>query len=45
MAQTSSLAAWFDTDEGPTVLEEIEAPAVMAAPASVVAHGLNLATK
>ena len=39
--QTSSLAQWFDTDEGPTQLEEIEAPAVLATPASVVAHGLN----
>jgi len=41
MAQTSSLAQWFDTDDGPTQLQEIEAPAVMATPASVVAHGLN----
>jgi len=39
--QTSSLAQWFDTDDGPTQLEEIEAPVVMATPASVVAHGLN----
>ena len=39
--QTSSLAQWFDTDDGPTQLEEIEAPAVMATPASVVAYGLN----
>lgn len=38
---TSSLARWFSTDEGPTHLEEIEAPAVFATPASVVAHGLN----
>ena len=41
MAQTSSLAEWFDTDDGPTQLEEIEAPIVLATPASVVAHGLN----
>jgi hypothetical protein len=39
--QTSSLAQWFDTDDGPTQLEEIEAPVVLATPASVVAHGLN----
>jgi len=38
---TSSLAQWFDTDDGPTQLQEIEAPAVMVTPASVVAHGLN----
>jgi len=41
MAQTTSLAQWFDTDDGPTQLEEIEAPVVLATPASVVAHGLN----
>ena len=38
---TSSLAQWFDTDDGPTQLQEIDAPAVMVTPASVVAHGLN----
>jgi len=41
MAQTSSLAEWFDTDEGATGLEEIDAPVVLATPATVVAHGLN----
>ena len=41
MTQTSSLAQWFDTDEGATGLEEIDAPIVLATPASVVAHGLN----
>jgi hypothetical protein len=41
MAQTSSLAQWLVTDEAPTQLQEIEAPAVLATPASVVAHGLN----
>jgi hypothetical protein len=41
MAQTSSLAEWFDTDEGATGLDEIDAPVVLATPASVVAHGLN----
>jgi hypothetical protein len=39
--QTSSLAQWFDDDDGPTHLQEIEAPSVMATPASVVAYGLN----
>ena len=39
--RTSSLAQWFDTDEGATGLEEIAAPIVLATPASVVAHGLN----
>ena len=39
--QTSSLAEWFDDDDGPTQLEAIEAPAVLATPASVVAHGTN----
>jgi hypothetical protein len=38
---TSSLAQWFDADEGPTQLEGIEAPVVMATPATVVAHGVN----
>jgi len=41
MGQTSSLAEWFDDDDGPTQLEEIEGPIVLATPASVVAHGLN----
>jgi hypothetical protein len=41
MAQTSSLAEWFDDDDGPTQLEEISAPAVMATPATVLAYGLN----
>lgn len=39
---TSSLAQWFDTDDGPTQLEgEFDVPVVFATPASVVAHGLN----
>jgi len=39
--QTSSLAEWFHDDDGPTQLDDIEAPAVLATPATVVAHGLN----
>lgn len=38
---TSSLALWFDSDEGPQKLEEFDAPAVMVTPSTVVAHGLN----
>ena len=41
MAQTSSLAEWFDRDDGPTELDDFEAPAVMATPATVVAYGCN----
>jgi hypothetical protein len=38
---TSSLALWFAEDDGPTQLEEFDAPAVMVSPSTVVAHGLN----
>jgi len=41
MAQTSSLAAWFDTDDGLPGPDTITAPAVLVTPGSVVAHGLN----
>ena len=41
MAQTSSLAEWFDHDDGPTELDDIEAPAVLVTPATVVAYGSN----
>jgi hypothetical protein len=41
MAQTSSLAEWFDDDDGPEHLDDIEAPAVLVTPNSVVVHGMN----
>ena len=41
MPQTSSLAEWFHDDDGPTALDDIEAPAVMVTPNSVVAYGMN----
>jgi len=39
--QTSSLAAWFDTDDGLPDPDTIEPATVLVTPASVVAHGLN----
>jgi hypothetical protein len=41
MAQTSSLAEWYDADDGLPDPDTIEPPAVLVTPASVVAHGLN----
>jgi hypothetical protein len=41
MAQTSSLAEWYDADDGLPDPDTIKPPAVLVAPASVVAHGLN----
>ena len=43
MTCTSSLAQWFSADDGLPDPDTIEAPAVLVTPASVVAHGINLA--